>query len=144
MLVEPAQPLLTEPISHSSTGLNPPPLPKNKIKRDLSSSCHSSSLLHQQQQLSWAGGCAPALIARRAWAGSPRAHLLGLGFPCSQQPPPCSYPPSSPRLLCHFQPRNILNRFTLKLQKQSVSTFLQFPALYLHLSFVRVFIQQVV
>lgn len=45
VLVEPAWPLLTEPISHSSAGPTPPLPLKNKIKRDLSSSCHDSSSL---------------------------------------------------------------------------------------------------
>lgn len=46
--MELAWPLLTEPISHSNTGLTPPPPQKNKIKRDLSSAAtahlsHASS-----------------------------------------------------------------------------------------------------
>lgn len=139
VLVKTAWPLFTEPISHSSTGLTPLPPLKNKIKRDLSSSCHSSSLLHQQPQLSWAGSYTPGRDCQVSLAGGPKAHLLGL---C----PPCSDPPSSPLLLPHCQPRNILNGFNLKLQKQSLPTFLKFtvPALYPHLSFIHAFIKQVV
>lgn len=46
----------------------------------------------------------------------------------SLQPPPCLDPPSSP-ILFHFPPRNILNKFYLKLPKQFLPTILKFTVL---------------
>lgn len=123
---------------------NPTPPPKNKIKRDLSSSCDSPSLSYQQQPASWACGCAPGGDCLVNLGRRPRARVCGLGPPAFPAPSPLG--PSLKPSPVPLSPEEHLKQTPFKTSEATPSHSFNKTVLGLcpHLPFVHVCAQQVV